>query len=217
MRGYPPPITTVITPAASRNLTTLADVKAELGISAPDSDILLTRYIAEASAIAERYCNRVFSVETVKDTFLASETPFFGIVVAGVGPLQLSRWPIVTLQPIVEAGITLVAGTDFSNAAAFGQLIRSDQSGNPRRWTAWPLDVTYSAGYSPIPFDVSGAIIRMVKSAYFAQTRDPNLKSETVPGVYSAGYLTGAVSGGGASMPADVAEMLSIYRTPVVA
>ena len=64
-------VSSVVTPQASHDLTTLADVYAELNITTTDGtrDSVMQRYISSVSAAIERYCNRTFVLETVQDQF----------------------------------------------------------------------------------------------------------------------------------------------------
>jgi hypothetical protein len=98
-------ILTVTDAATSYDLTTLANVKAELGITSGDGDTILRRYISGASQAAMQYCNRVFAVETVSEQFLPGrrERMIRGIV----SPLQLSRWPLTAVSSVTEDGAAL--------------------------------------------------------------------------------------------------------------
>lgn len=206
-------ISSVVTPAADRNLTTLATVKVELGVFNSETDSVLTRYIAEASFAAENYCNRVFSVQTVKDQFFPSREVPMQAVVGGVDPIQLTCWPVTAISSVKEDGEVLVEGEDFYVDKAKGHVIRLDANSYPTRWGAYPIVVQYSAGFAPPPVDVSAAVIRMVTQRYFARQRDPMLKSELVTGIGRTEYAT---SGSLANMPADVVDLLENYRVPVV-
>src|SRR4051812_41668403 len=100
------PILTVTTAADSYDLTSLANVKAELSITDGTSDTLLRRYISGASLAASHYCNRVFAVETVTERFLAGHRCGY------LGPLQLARWPLITVTSVTEDDELLVVDDD---------------------------------------------------------------------------------------------------------
>lgn len=145
-------VTTVVTPAASYDLTDLATVKADLGLETGDaaSDAFLTRAISQSSKAAANRCNRVFPVETVSDLIYLDR----GILRnSGASLLQLSRWPVLQIASVItNAGLsdqaTLGAGTDYQLKADSGQLLRLDASdGSPMRWCARTVTVRYSAGY----------------------------------------------------------------------
>ncbi len=209
-------ITTVVTPASSYALASLADVKTELGIADTSKDTLLTRYLNYASTTIAQFCNRAFVAETVKDEIWPDREWYSFQVVGQVKDLQLSRWPVVSITEVLENGETLVSGTDYRADNDNGILIRLDTNGYPKPWLAWPLSVTYSAGFAIVPTDVQDATIRLVKARYLAQGRDPFLKSENIPGVRDVAYWV-ATGGDAGNMPPDVEDILENYRIPVVA
>jgi hypothetical protein len=209
-------ITTVVTPATSYDLTTLAAVKDELSITGTASDVTLGRYITSASAAIAQYCNRIFPAETVKDEFWP-DREVYNYQVPGIVPsLQLTRWPTGTVTSVTENGDTLAIGTDYRVDAANGSLIRLDLMLYPTAWCARPIVATYAGGFAATPADVEDAAIRMVKGRYLAKGRDPLLKQESIPGVreYQLWVATGSDAG---NMPPDVADILDNYRVPVVA
>lgn len=91
---------TVVTPAQSYDLTVLATVKAELGITDRSEDENLTRWIKQASDVIAKYCNRVFAQETVSETFRLATRE---------SNLLLSRYPVVSIAAVQETGETLAA------------------------------------------------------------------------------------------------------------
>lgn len=208
-------ILTVTTAAASYDLTTLTNVKAELNIKDGSSDTILKRYIGGASQAAMQYCNRVFAVESLSEQFLP------GLITrrirSVVQQLQLTRWPLVAVSSVTENANLLVLGTDYLTDPANGQLTRiGSNAGFDRPWRTLPLTIAYSAGYEEIPADIEDAVIRMITRRFSAKGRDPNLKAETIPGIAERQWwiATGAESG---NMSPDVADILDNYRVPVVA
>src|SRR5258708_2043523 len=167
-------ILTVTTAAASYDLTTLPNVKAELSVTDGSGDTILSRYISGASHAAMEYTNRVFAVETVSEQFL-TDHPGWKIR-GGVKPLQLMRWPLIAVTSVTEDSALLVENTDYLVDKTNGQLTRLDSFGFPRLWHPLPLVVVYQAGYATTPPDVEDAIIRMVTTRYSAKGRDRNLK-----------------------------------------
>jgi hypothetical protein len=212
-------ITTVVTPATSYDLVTLPIVKQELGINDTSSDKQLKRYISGASAAAAQYCNRVFPVETVLDEFWPPRD-FRSRLSTGIEPLQLSRFPIVanSVSAVIENAVTLVDRTDFRIDYTHGQLTRlnTETIPFPRHWPALAISAQYSAGFSPIPDDITDAVIRMIRNRFFARDRDPTLMNENIPGVYEARWwiATGKDAG---NMTPDVTDLLDNYRVPVTA
>jgi hypothetical protein len=207
--------TTVIAPAETYDLTTLATVKDELSITTNVSDATLKRYISSASAAAAQYCNRVFPVEAVSDTFLKIRDPRRGLFYGRIEPLQLSRWPVIAVASLIEDGTTLVEGTGFLVNYVIGSVTRLGLTGLPVAWRHCDIVITYTAGYDPLPPDVEDAIVRMVTRRYSAKGRDPNLKQQSVPGVIEQQWwiATGTESG---NLSPDISDVLDNYRTPVV-
>lgn len=214
-------ISTVVTPAASSDLIDLATLKTLLDIADRSQDAYLKLIIAQASASAANYCNRVFVVETVADAFYPQRDGYFPPANRGAAPpVQLSRWPVQSIASVVEtinsAPTTLVANVDYLLDAVRGQLIRLNLLGNPRPWPAHNLVVTYAAGYAPLPADLIGAVASWIKAVRASRTRDPMLRSQNVPGVYEAAYWFGAGPGNVSGIPQDVTAILDNYSVPLI-
>ena len=101
------PITTVVTPAASYDLTDLKTVKDELKLTAADTgnDDFLCRAISEASLIIANYCDRVFPPETVEDLFYRDIRGPMPVRCVDASRLQLSRWPVISIASVVETDL----------------------------------------------------------------------------------------------------------------
>lgn len=220
-------ILTVTQTAASYALIDLATLKLDLGIATTTDDAYLTNRIASSSASVANYCNRVFPVESLTWQFFPARDGWPWTVTQDIQPLQLPRWPAVTISSVVEtiAGVatTLTPGVDYLLDATRGQLTRLNALGLPRRWRPNPVAVAFSAGYSTTPAPVSGALSLpadvieatelLVRDAYSARTRDGAVKSESIPGVISTSYATPGEDG----MSAVVTAKLKNYRVPVIA
>lgn len=220
-------VSTVLTPAPTRNLIDLATVREDWDIEAGDNDAFLTRAIARASAAAEQFCNRPFAIEKLQDDVMLSREAYPAMMVRDLEALQLSRWPIASIVSVTEDGKPLTAGTDFRVVVEPGQLIRLDSQGRPQAWTADTVSVVYYAGYvlpgmvaadypvgSPtLPVDVEDAIGRMVYTRFSERKRDPLVKSEVVDGIGRTDYLT---PNGAGNMTDDVTDILDNYRVPVL-
>lgn len=203
---------TVTVPADSHRLTTLAAVKGELRLTGGADDEFLSDLIDRASAAVRRWCNRIFAAETVRETFRPT---------APADTMALSRWPLVSVVSIIEAGTTLAAAA-FEAEHDVGFVYRLTASDDRRTWPAAKVVVEYRAGFllpgesgRTLPEDVEQAAIMLVKMAWFARTRDPLVKSEDIDGVLSATYWVGGF-GGGAALPSDVAGLLTPYRQPAL-
>lgn len=223
-------ISSVVTAAATRDLTLLATVREDFGISTTDaSDNFLGRAISRASAAAENYCNRVFAAETVKDEIFIDHGDWPHMIVGGLDRLQLSRWPIVNVSSLTEDSSTLSVPADFRNDGKNGQLLRLDSDGRLKNWRG-NIVVTYLSGYvlpgqtagdfpgaEKLPLDIEDAVGRMVYARFVENRRDPFVRSEIVEGIGRTDYVVqNQNNSDGGAMSADVLDLLNNYRVPVI-
>lgn len=225
------PILVVTTPAQTPILlTTLAAVKQELEIADDSSDAWLTNVIARQSQRIQSYCERVFAIETVTETFYADRgvpqtdlTPAWERLGGTRRPsLRLQRTPVigtpaVTLSPASADPVTLTVATDFIVDAARGVLTRLGTTGRPIFWSPCETAVTYTAGFAlpgeqerTLPVDLEDACIQLVKGRWHGRRRDPQLKSETIDMVGSQTFWV--PNPDDPAMPAEVVETLDLYR-----
>jgi hypothetical protein len=203
-------ILTVVTPATSQDLTLLATVKAELGISGSTEDTAIETWIDQASAACSAYCNRVFGRETVTQQFRRYNR------VERSSVLVLDRFPVTSFTSVVEDGVTLVNGTDYECDLSTGLLYRLSASDDSVvAWDCDKLTVTYVGGFAllgDLPATVERACISMVKLLRASATRDPALRSENIlSGLYSY-TLFGPSDMGPGGLPNDVEALLAPYR-----
>jgi hypothetical protein len=212
-------VTTVTTPAGSTDLVSLADVKLELGITGTADDAWLAKVISRASATVGNYCNRILAVQSYRDDIFLDQDRAAAWSTPGFSKeLQLALWPLVGAVTVTEDGslAPLVQGTDFVAEIETGLLFRLTTESAIGRWRL-PLVATYQAGFAAIPADVQDAVLDMVKGRYYARSRDPNLRQESVDGVWSGSYWLGTGMGGEDDMSAYATGKLARYRVPVVA
>jgi len=218
-------ITTVVTPAVSTDLTTLLNLKSELKLSGsvPADDIYLRRAIKQATASAQNFCNRVFAQQTYQDLIQVRPRHYTypNFLPNRRDSYLVSNGPLVSVTSVNENGTVLVSGTDFEVDVANGILYRLDSFGNPTDWVTFPLTIVYVGGYtlppaspSTLPPDLEDAVIRMIKSKWFARDRDPMLKEEDIAGIGREVYWIGAPGDG--SMTPDVTDILDNYRIPAI-
>lgn len=207
-------VTTVTTPATNYDLVSLAVVREELGVSGNGSDTQIARYISAASAAVVNYCNRVFTKETLTDIFNLSRAR---LQWGSEDLLQTSRYPVISVASVVEDSTTLVAGTDYEIDVRTGQLLRlGANSGQVTFWGISPVTIVYDGGYNPIPLDLQDAVTRMIRSRWFAKSRDPMVREINVPGVLEQQFWvpTGTDAG---NMTPDVTDILDNYRAVTIA
>lgn len=202
---------TVVSPAASMALTTLEAVKAALSIAGGDDDTFLSDLIDQASAAAAAYCNRVFGLETVAETFRIDRATDL---------LVLSRWPVASVVSIVAGGAWLAAD-GWEVDADNGDLYRLGVGDQRKVWPIGKTVVTYSAGYvlpgaegRDLPADIEAAVIALVRLGYARRGADPLLKSVGLGDARMDYYSAPLGAEGG--LPAEVAGMLDRHRAPVV-
>lgn len=214
-------ILSVTEAARRRNLSTVDRLKIELGISDSSQDDALELFLGEASAKIETYCNRVFATETVQQT-IRMNVPPRGFYYEGpiLEHLCMDRFPIGLITAITEDEVNLTTDqyeVDYTK----GLLYRIDGSDNRVNWTFKKLVVSYIAGYTlpgqtnrNLPMDVESACVSLVKSRWYAKSRDPMIKSVVIPQVMETTYWVGGTGAGSDNdLPPDVVSLLNPYRT----
>jgi uncharacterized phiE125 gp8 family phage protein len=195
----PNSILTVTEAATDFDIVDLAAIKSALGIVDSNEDAALTDFLGRASDVIARHCRRAFALETVQEQFRLDRWR---------EELILSRYPVVEVTSIVEAGLSL-AGTDYEVDKAKGMLTRLYQD-RPCWWPAQKIVVTYRAGYdlpTGAPEALQQACIQLVKSYYMASDRDPMVRSESVDNISAASYFVTADY-----LPPDVSALLNQFR-----
>jgi len=198
-------VTAVTAPASTYDLTLLATVKAELGITDRDEDENLARWIKQASEAIAKFCNRVFAQETLTDTFR------FKLRDREEG-LALSRFPVTDLASVVENDTTLDA-SDYELSPLGGVLIRL-RNDHPWLWRYGKVVATYTAGYervADLPFGIERAAIILVNQYRYAATRDPLLRSEQTQNIGSSSYYDHVELAG---FSPELNGLLDKYRKP---
>jgi hypothetical protein len=199
----------------SRDLTTLANVKAELGLTDTTNDVLLKRYITAASSAAAQYCNRVFQVESLQDQFLYDGRS--NLFRQGPEILQLSRWPIAELTSVVENnGVTLVEDTDFLTDVRRGQLTRIDSSGRKCHWSQCRSRFPTTRALTRFPRR-RGCGDPHDHRAVFQQGPRPHGPPGEPSQACCERHLLDSDRIEAGNMSPDVADILDNYRVPVVA
>lgn len=196
----------ILTPAASQALATLADVKAELGIADAASDDYLVAAIATASDDIARACRRRgtgFGRAVVEETFWQG----FG----RPDRLWLGLDIAVAIQSVTEDG-TALAPADWRLQPG-GSLLRL-RAGGPSCWSGRTVVVTYAAGYD-LPGDAPPALrracVELVARSWHARGRDPLLRGEASEDVGSRQYQIAAATPMTAGLPDDIAGRLSAF------
>jgi hypothetical protein len=197
-----PSITVVVTPAVTRDLVVLADVREQLQIRPNDTaqDAWLAKVISRVSRLAEQYCNRIFAQQGYQD--------IFGAVSGMQGhPLILAHAPVGVTSITVD-GAALSGDTDFIVDTQAGLVYRAT---DPGLWQSTSsIAVNYTGGFAPIPDDVTMAVIELCVMEFRGRTRDPMLRERETPGLGRETYWVGPVPG--QTLPGDLGPTLDPYR-----
>ena len=210
-------VTSAAATAAARRLATAAKVQAVLFGGEATDTALIEAMIDRVSARAARHCNLAKAATGAAPTF-GRETCRATWPVRGGSCDEVLflpwRVPVTSISSVVEDGVTLSA-TDYQLRG--GAILERLSDGVPVPWSRAKIVVTYVAGWQlenadQVPPDLEAAVIDQVKVMYLTRDRDYTLRSEDVPGVYSASYS--AAEGDGLLPHVDAA--LAEYRAPVI-
>ena len=179
--------------------TLLEFTKTIMGITDNTQDAALSASLDIAGNAAELYIDNIIDQRDVTERFKDDKSP-----------QQLRYWPVQTLV-LVEVDGSDVTANRYSIVQDGLYWVLKSADGSCVDWTQ--MDITYTAGYDPIPEALAYAIA--IGAAAYDQnvvTAAP-LKKETVVGVGSMEYDTGlAVSTSYGSLPASSTSILDAYR-----
>ena len=172
------------TEPGARDLTTLQAVKDWLGVKKPDDDALLQRLITAESQTIERAIQRPILLETRTDIIESYGSP----------TIMLPATPIQHVEKVIIGGVNIPVIHDALT------IKRAD--GFP--WMRnRAIEVTYTAGYSEIPFDLEQACIELVALHYRERERIGH-QSKSIAGE-TVSFITRA-------MPHSVEARIAPYR-----
>jgi hypothetical protein len=198
----------VVSPATTADLTLLATAREELGIADGESDVMLARWIHEASAQVADYLHRDLAQETLKETFRSSRASVWGHL------LILQRRPIDSVSSVTEDGET-VDPAEYTIDQEAGMLRRLSSGGDIRQWRGETIVATYVAGYDLIgdlSRSVEQACLIILRHRWAARRRDPMLRTQDVTGVISQSWWIGGNPGDDPAMPPEAAALLDRHR-----
>lgn len=204
-------IVTVVTPPSSTDVTTLARVKSELGITVSTYDTLLEAKINEASSDIYAYLRRDLARATVSERIWDFDSSTTRIV--------LSRRPVVSIASVTLDDVA-VTTAEYRLDAESGILYALDLNSDASVWCITDeIVIQYVAGYIMpgesgvnLPAAIEGAAVELVSSYWFARGRDPTIRSENVPGLAAVTYWVGAVGGDESMLPPGVVAKLAPWK-----
>lgn len=192
-----------VTPPNSPELTTLDDVKLELGISGSDQDDLLERLIETESARISGYpAIAIFPKTVVAESIRVQDE-------RNLPTLKLRMWPVFSITSITEGSVVLsVDEYEVDKAAGLIYRISND---SPASWSSGKIVVSYVAGFDAVPTDIASACIELIKRRLAAQGRDSALVSESIEDVGAWRYKDNDGSSEASGVPADIKAILDRY------
>ncbi|MCO5129281.1 MAG: phage head-tail connector protein [Xanthobacteraceae bacterium] len=192
---------TVLQPALTHDLISLAAAKSALDITGSDQDAKLSAWISQASAAISTYAGRTFAAEKVEQVFRPAN---------GTIGLVLERFPISTVHSIVEGDTTLTS-TDYEADLVAGVLNRLWTS-RYACWSTTVVTVTYTAGYETIPANLQRACIICLQHYRSGADRDPAIRSEAITDIETLQYFAPT----GDALPIEAEALVRPFRVPKV-
>lgn len=200
----------ITTPASSRAILTLAEIKAAVGETGSSNDGALTSLGAQISDAISLACG--VPSDGVNPPTLFRETIVETIRLRDpLWSLALSRRFVYSITSIVVAGTTLTTN-DYEVDKAAGILRYISSSGCEVEWPTGKTVVTYLAGFSAAPEPLKLAATLLTREAWAMSQRDPSIRSESFDGLGSFQYSSGSLMSQSGGIPPGVADILSSYR-----
>jgi len=158
-------------------LTTYATVKAELGLTDDTQQTYIERLINVASQKIENYCNRKFNLTTYTlERYTGDDT----------NKLALRNYPVAALTRVIIDDTEIVTSTlildaiagliDYKDSLFYSDTLKSGIAEYPELYQK-NIQVTYTAGFATIPYDLEEVCIKEVVSRYENKGTAKNLKS----------------------------------------
>jgi hypothetical protein len=177
----------ILTAPKSTQLTLLATVKTELGVSGSADDALINTLIDQASSMIETYAHRPFYRAQFSEQLASSKTT----------RMVLSRLPVLQLDAITyDGGAETVADYAIENAESGFVYLSTGFSttGSPVEWV-----FSYRAGYLLPGDDVASTAVNVssVDDSYNDVATTPTIPANLVAGdkITVAGYTNTANNG----------------------
>lgn len=180
------------------DLTTLANVKAWMGLPADntDDDVLLNRLISSASAFIQTWLNRSFASQAYNEARDGT----------GGARMMFADYPVTAVSSVVVDGLSIPASPDVMspgyrfddktimlNGFIFGRGMNNVQ-------------LSYTAGYAATPLEIEQACIEMISLRYKERDRIGH-QSKSLAGETVTFFIK--------DMPDSVRTILNNYRKVV--
>jgi hypothetical protein len=210
----------VTTPASDLTLLTITELRAAVGVTNNSQDVALNRLGTRVADAITQACKiaadgatpPTLRQESITETFRLNRWWNRRDHMTAQSELILARRPIVSVGSVVEAGVTLVAGTDFEVRPSTGILLRLFNDA-PSHWAKDLITVPYVAGWATVPEGLKRAAEKLLRIYWSEIGKDPLLRSVNVPGVVEKTYWIGSPTD--PSIPQDVMDDLGPYINPL--
>lgn len=200
----------VVTPAPSLLLVSVAEAREDIDFDDDDSDSIVERWILAASARITAFLRRPLLLESLAETF------YLRALSRGTwGPsfLQLSRRPVAG-TPVITVDDVVLTTDEYVLKPDAGTLFRMDDDSQVS-WSGIKAVVEYDAGYdgaAEVPGDIRQACIDLVRLAKASTTRDAALRSLEIPGVATETYQT-TMQGDVGDLPPGIMDAILRHRS----
>lgn len=159
---------------ASGDLTTLANVKSWLAITATTDDTLLTRLVTAASQFIQAWLNRDLASQSYSETRDGHGGPV----------MPFRDFPVTAVSSLTIDGNTIPAAADMVSLGYRFTDTRLILQGYVFTRGAANVQINYTAGYASIPSEIEQACIELVSMRYRERDRighaSKSLAGETV-------------------------------------
>jgi hypothetical protein len=188
------------------NTMTLLDLmKKQLDMCTTDTsmDAELCLWLQMAGEACEAYCDNVLAAQDVTERHPATHSP-----------VSLRYWPVsdVTNATVVIDGQDVSTDYEFFYGGGV-DFITVSRTGRTLPDGFKQMDITYRAGYEPLPSDLAYAIVAAGNSYNSGIAGTGEIKRESVVGVGSVEYATSADQAGNYGvLSSNVIATLDKYR-----
>ena len=184
------------------SITLLELMKQQLDITDASMDAELSMYLDMAGNAAERYIDNIIEQREVIERFpIVSD------------PIALRYYPIQTLVLVEIDSVDKTTDYQLFYQSGIGWSVKN-VSGCDKGTKFEQMDVTYTAGFSPLPAELGFAIVQSALS-YETGASGGSIRRESVVGVGSIEYATDEASGAAirvGQIPASAVAVLDAYK-----
>lgn len=174
---------TVVTPAASTNLCSLANVKTLLGETTSDYDALLTRYITRASAAIVSHLGYPLGSQTVLETFAGVLGKRILLTYPKITAISSVTFKSVALDP------TLYSLQDGASGILFKNSGWMDTGGDHLYAAQYTFGhVLPDDGSSTLPLDIEQAAELLTQITYSMSASSLSTEAEEWADIYKVEY-----------------------------